>query len=137
MGHHSVLHGIRAKCWPRRWGNKSSEEVHGYPLDLLDLYFEAPVEGEPNIAALKAWRPIFDESVHVHPTPLPGPDATTNNFDAYTRALVLLKGEQNSILPCEGCEQHAAPCTPQNFLLPLSLDACMCGIVPGESVTSI
>jgi len=38
-------------------GNKPSGEVHGYPLDLLDLYFEASVEGEPDIALLKARRP--------------------------------------------------------------------------------
>jgi len=28
-------------------GNKPFGEVHGYPLDLLNLYFKDPIEGEP------------------------------------------------------------------------------------------
>jgi hypothetical protein len=63
-------------------------------------------------------------------TPWPGLGAAANDLNTYTRASVLLKGEQNSVLPCKGCEQHAAPYTPQNFLLPSSLDAHMCGIMP-------
>ena len=35
-------------------GNKALEEVHGYPLNLLNPYFEAPIKEEPDIAMLKA-----------------------------------------------------------------------------------
>jgi len=35
-------------------GNELFGEAYGYPLDLLDSYFEASVEGEPNIMVLKA-----------------------------------------------------------------------------------
>ena len=50
------------------------------------------------------------------------------DLDVYQRALVLLKGEQNKILPCVGSEQHAAPCTPHPFPFSLSLDTHMHGI---------
>ncbi len=53
-------------------GNKPSGEVYGYPLHLLDSYFKAPVEGEPDIALLKARRPAFKERMRTHaPTPCP------------------------------------------------------------------
>ena len=115
----------------------------GYPLDLLDSYFEAPVEGEPEIVALEARRPIFDEGARARLDPSPGPGAAANDLDAYTRASVLLEGEQNSVLPCVGCEQYAAPCAPQPFsfspssLLPPSLDTRARGIAPGERATSV
>ncbi len=78
----------------------------------------------------------FDECVHTQPDPLPGLGAATTDLDAYTRASVLLEGEQNSVLPCEGCKQHATPCTPQNFLFPLS-NTCACGIMPGKGAVPV
>ncbi len=89
-------------------GNKPSREVHGYPLHLLDSYFEAPVEGEPDIILLKARRPAFNECARVQPNPLPSPGATTTKLDVWITASVLLEGEQNINLPSVGSEQHAA-----------------------------
>jgi len=121
--------------------NKSSGEVHGYPLDLLNPYFKAPVEGEPNIALMKAGRLAFDKCACMQPNLLlPGPGATAVDSNIYTKASVLLKGEQNIKLPCVGCEQYAAPCVPQPLsilslpLLPLSSNTHARGIVPGEHV---
>jgi len=124
-------------------GNKSSGEVHGYPLDLLDPYFEDPSEGEPNIAVSKAQRPAFDKRARARTDLLPGPGAAAVDLDAYTRASVLLEGEQNTKLPCLGCEQYAAPCAPQppSFLpspiLPPSSDTRARGITPGEGAAPV
>ncbi len=41
------------------------EAPHGYPLDLLDLYFKDTIVLEPNIALQEARRLIFDKGVHV------------------------------------------------------------------------
>jgi hypothetical protein len=35
-------------------GNELSREAHDYSLNILDLYFQTPAEGEPDIAMLKA-----------------------------------------------------------------------------------
>jgi hypothetical protein len=45
-------------------GNKLSGEAQDYSLNLLDLYLEASVEGEPDITLLKARKPAFEESTH-------------------------------------------------------------------------
>jgi hypothetical protein len=124
-------------------GQELLREVHRYPLNLLDSYFKASVEGEPGIAMLKAQRPVFDECAHVHFDLLPSPGAATTNLDVCTKALVPLKGEQNFDLPCVGSEQYAAPCAPQSFssspspLLPPSLEIITCGIAPGKHATPI
>ncbi len=118
-------------------GNKPSREVYGYPLHLLNLYFEAPVEGEPDIILLKAGRPAFDERVCAQPNPLPGPGATATELDVWITVSVLLKGEQNINLPSVGSKQHAAQSAPQIFIFPPSLDTCACGIVPGEGIAPI
>jgi hypothetical protein len=124
-------------------GTSPSGEVHGYPLHLLDLYFEDPFELEPNIALMKAGRLAFVERVHVHPNPLPGLGAAAADLDAYTRASVLLEGEQNTNLPVVGSEQYVAPCAPHPFsflplpLLPPLSDTCTCGIMPGEGAAPV
>ena len=118
-------------------GNKPSGEVHGYPLHLLDPYFEAPVEGEPDIALLKARRPAFDECMHMQPNPLPGLGAATTNLDAYTRALVLLEGEKNNNLSSVGSEQHAAQTASQLFLFLPLLNTYTHSIVPGKAVAPV
>ena len=124
-------------------GNEPVGEVYGYPLNLLDPYFKASVEREPNITLMKAGRPAFNEHACAQLDPLPSLGATATDLDAYTRASVLLKGEQNSVLPCVGCKQYAAPYAPQPFSflsLPLFLPSSnthTCGIVPGEGVPPI
>jgi hypothetical protein len=121
-------------------GHDPSGEVHGYPLHLLDPYFEAPVEGEPDITMLKAWMPAFDERTRVQPDPLPSLGAAATDLDAYTKASVLLKGEQNIKLPFVRSEQYATPCAPQPLsilslpLLPLSSDTHTRSIAPGKRV---
>jgi len=60
-------------------------------------------------------------NARAQPDHLPGPDAATTKLDACTRASVLLKGEQNSELPCVGCELYAAPCAPHPFSFSPSL----------------
>jgi hypothetical protein len=124
-------------------GDKPFGVVLGYPPDLLDSYFEDLVEGEPNIVALKAGGPAFVECARTHPNPLPGPGAAAVDSDAYTKASVLLQGEQNIKLPFVGCEQYAAPCAPQPIsflpsplLLP-SLDTHARSIAPGECIASV
>jgi hypothetical protein len=124
-------HESQALAWAFE-GHDPSREVHGYPLHLLDPYFKAPVEGEPDIAMLKAWTPAFDECACVQPDPLPSLGAATTNLDAYTKASVLLKGEQNMKLPSVWSKQYAAQSAPQNFLLPPLSNTCMSGIAPGE-----
>jgi hypothetical protein len=68
--------------------------------------------------------------------PLPGLGATANDLDAYTRVSILLKGEQNSVLPCVGCEKYAAPCAPHSVsfspFVPPSLETTTRGTTPGE-----
>ena len=124
-------------------GDEPFGEAHGYPLDLLDSYFEAPVEGEPGIATLKAQRPVFDERARAHFDLLPGPSAATTDLDVCTKASVPLEGEQNFDLPCVGSEQYATPCAPQSPsfspspLLPLSLEIIARGIAPGERATPV
>ncbi len=124
-------------------GNKLFEEAHGYPLDLLDLYFEDPSKGEPNIAMSKAQRPAFDKRARMRTDLLPSLGAATVNLDAYTRASVLLEGEQNTKLPCLGCEQYAAPCAPQPFsflpspLLPPLSNTRAHSITPGEGAAPV
>jgi hypothetical protein len=113
-------------------GNKPSGEVHGYPLDLLDPYFGAPVEGEPDIAALKARRPVFNESARAHTDPFPSLGAAATELDVCIMASVLLEGEQNNNLPSVGSEQHAAQTAPQIFLFLPSLDTRARSITPGE-----
>jgi hypothetical protein len=66
----------------------------GYPLDLLNPYFEDPTEGEPDMALQEAWRLIFDEGAHAWLDSSPGPGAAANDLNTYTRASVLLEGEQ-------------------------------------------
>jgi hypothetical protein len=131
----ATWHESQASAWAFE-GHDPSGEVHGYPLHLLDPYFEAPVEGEPDIAVLKAQRPAFDERTRAQPDHLPGPGAATTELDACTRASVLLKGEQNSELPCVGCELYAAPCAPHPFSfspsLPSSLKTAARSTAPGE-----
>jgi hypothetical protein len=86
--------------------------AHGAPPDPSDPYIQSPIALELDIVILKAWRPVFNEGTCTCPVLWPSPDAITINLDVYQRALVLLEGEQNSNLPCEGSEQHATPCTP-------------------------
>jgi hypothetical protein len=124
-------------------GNELFKEAHDYPLDLLDSYFKAPVEGEPDIALLKAQRPAFNETACARTDRLPGPGGTATDLDACTRASVLLEGEQNTNIPWIGCEQYATPCAPQPFsfspspLLLLSSDTHACGIAPGERTAPV
>jgi len=82
--------------------------VHGHPPDLLDLWFEDPITLEAGVFVQKAQKPVFIEGEHVCPDPWPGLGAITTNLDIYSRASVLLEGEQNKILPGVGSEQHAA-----------------------------
>ena len=135
-----IWHKSQVPAWALG-GNKPSGEVHGYPLHLLDSYFEAPVEGEPDIALLKAGRPAFNERVCMQPDPLPGLGATATDLDTYTRASVLLEGEQNPVLPGVGCEQYATPRAPQTLsfssFVPLSLETAACDTAPGKGATLV
>jgi len=118
-------------------GNKSLGEVHRYPLNLLDLYFKDPSEGEPNVATPKARRPAFDECARAHLGSWPGPGAAATELDVCITASVLLEGEQNNNLPSVGSEQYAAQSAPRIFLFPPSLDTCMRGIAPGECAAPV
>jgi hypothetical protein len=118
-------------------GNESSGEVHGYPLNLLDPYFEEPTEGEPGIALQEAWRPIFDEGTRARLDPLPGPGTVTTYSDICKTASVLLKEEQNIKLPSIWSEQYAAQPAPQIPLFPLLLNSHACGIAPGKCAVSV
>ena len=137
---HATWHESQLPAWALG-GNKSSGEVHGYPLDLLDPYFKAPVEGEPDIAMSKAQRPAFDETARTRTDCLPGPGAATTNLDAYTKASVLLEGEQNTNIPCIGCEQYATPCAPHPLsfspFIPASLKTAAHDTAPGEGATLV
>jgi hypothetical protein len=114
----------------------------GYPLDLLNSYFDDPAELEPNIALQEARGLIFNEGTRARLDSSPGPGAAAVDLDAYTRASVLLEGEQNKRLPCLGCEQYAAPCAPQPFPispsppLPLPPETTTRGIAPGKGAAS-
>jgi len=73
-------HVTRLKSQVLVWalgGNEPSGEVHRYPLNLLDPYFEDPTKGEPGIALQEAWRLIFDEGVRARLDPSPGPGTVT------------------------------------------------------------
>ena len=118
-------------------GEEPLREVHGCPPNLLNLHFEALIVLELDIVALKARKPVFIEGKCTHPILWPSLDAITIDLDIYQRASVLLKGEQNLILPCEGSEQHAAPCTPHPFTFSPSSDTCVCSTAPGEGTTFI
>jgi hypothetical protein len=56
-------------------------------------------------------------------------------------ASVLLEGEQNTRLPCLGCEQYATPCAPHPFSfppsLPPSLETTVRGTMPGECAAPV
>ena len=108
----------------------------GYPLNLLNLYFDDSAELKPNITLQEAQRLIFNKGAHVRLNTLLGLGAATVDLDTYTRVSVLLEGEQNSVLYCKGCEQHTAPCTPQNFLL-LSFETIAYSIAPSERAAPI
>jgi hypothetical protein len=136
----TTWHESQVSAWALE-GHDPSGEVHGYPLHLLDLYFEAPVEGEPDIATLKARRPVFDESACARTDLLPGPGAAAIDSDTYTRASVLLEGEQNTNLPVVGSEQYVAPCAPHSlsfspFVLP-SLETAARDTAPGKGATLV
>jgi hypothetical protein len=118
-------------------GNKSLGEVHGYPLDLLDPYFEDPSEGEPNVATPKAGRPAFNECTHAHLSSWPSLGAAATELDVCITASVLLEGEQNNNLPSVGSKQYAAQSAPQIFLFLPSLDTCAHGIAPGECAAPV
>jgi len=90
---------------------------------------------------MKAGRPAFDETARARTDPLPSPGAAATDLDAYTRASVLLEGEQNIKLPFVGCEQYATPCAPQPFsfspfILP-SLETAARNTTPGEGATLV
>jgi hypothetical protein len=106
--------------------------ARGPPPDPSDPCIQSPIALELGIVVPKARRPVFDEGARVRPIPWPGPDAIAIDLDVYQRALVLLEGEQNLILPCEGSEQHAAPCTPHPFTFSPSSNTCVCGTAPGK-----
>ena len=133
---HMTWHESQRLVWAFEGMKPFGEAPHGYPLNLLDPYFEAPVEGGPNITMLKAQRPAFNKTAYACTNPLLSLGATATGLDACIRASVLLEGEQNIKLSCEGCKQHATPCIPQNFLLPLS-DTHVHGIVPGKGTAPI
>jgi hypothetical protein len=61
----------------------------------------------------EARRPVPDDRTSARPEPWPGPGDVIEDLDVCTRTSVSLEGEQNIVLPCEGSEQYAAPCTPQ------------------------
>jgi hypothetical protein len=118
-------------------GNKPLGVAHRCTPDLLNLCFEDSFTLEPGVVILKARRPVFDEGARAHPVPWPGLDAIAINLDVYQRASVLLEGEQNLILPHEGSEQHATPCTPHPFTFSPSSDTCARGTAPGEGTAPV
>ena len=96
-----MLHGMH-------WNSQGSIILEQYNVDS-----KAPVHTQ------QAWRPVTDEVTHACPGPCPNLGIITTDLDVYTKASVLLKGEQNYALPFEGSKQHAIPCTPQPFSLSL------------------
>jgi hypothetical protein len=139
---HTMWHRSQALVWALEVKDLVGE-VHGYPLDLLDPYFEDPTEGEPDIALQEAWRLILDKGVCARLDPSPSPGTVTTYLDICKRASVLLEGEQNIKSPSVGCEQYAAPCAPYPFsfsplpLLPLPPETAARGIAPGKGTTSV
>jgi hypothetical protein len=111
--------------------------AHGPPPDPSDPRIQSPIALELGIVILKARRPVSDEGARARPVPWPGPDANTTDLDVYQRASVLLEGEQNKFLPCEGSEQHAAPCTPHPHPFSPLRNACARGIAPGEGAAPV
>jgi hypothetical protein len=112
-------------------------EVYGYPLNLLDPYFEDPTKRELDMALQEARRLIFDKGTCARLDPLPGPGAAATKLDICIMVSVLLKGEQNNNLSSVGSKQHATQTAPQIFLFPPSLDSHTCGIAPGEYAASV
>jgi hypothetical protein len=94
-------------------------EAHGCPPNLPDPYPRGSATLEHVIVDPKAcarvyeaWRPVPDKCTCARPEPWPGTGGENEDSDAYTRASVLLEGEQNMILPSVRSEQYATPCTP-------------------------
>jgi hypothetical protein len=79
-------------------------EAHGRPPDLPDP--------KACVHVHQARRPVPDKGACARPEPWPSAGGENEDSDAYTRASVLLEGEQNMILPSVKSEQYAAPCTP-------------------------
>ena len=77
------------------------------------------VDSKAPVRAQQVWRPVTDNVTRVCPGPCPNLGIITTDLDVYTKASVLLEGEQSYALPFEGSEQYAAPCTPQLFSLSL------------------
>src|SRR6266851_8574829 len=112
--------------------------AHGHPPDLLNLWFEDPITLEAGVVVQKAQKSVFIEVEYAHPDLWPSPGASTTYLDVYSRASVLLKGEQNKTLPSIGSEQHAAQPAPQNpFPFLLLLDTPAHGITPGEGTAPV
>ncbi len=112
--------------------------AHGHPPDLLDLWFKDPITLEAGVVIQKAQKPVFIEAEHVHLDLWPSLGASTTYSDVYSRASVLLEGEQNKILPGVGSEQHATQPAPQNpFPFLLSLDTPTHGIMPSKGATPV
>jgi hypothetical protein len=111
-------------------GKQPLGTVHGRLPDLPDPYSRGSTIPElatfvpkAPVRAYQAWRPVPDEGACARPDPWPSLGIATADSDAYTKASVLLEGEQESSLPFEGSEQYAVPCTPQNLSSsPLTLD---------------
>jgi hypothetical protein len=94
-------------------------EAHGRPPDLPDPYPRGSAALEHIIVDPKAcariyevWRPVPDKCTCACPELWPGAGGENEDLDTCTRASVLLKGEQNMILPSVRSEQYAAPYTP-------------------------
>ena len=65
------------------------------------------VDSRAPVRAQQAWRPVADEVAHVCPGPCPNLGIITTDSDIYTKASVLLEGEQSYALPFEGSEQRS------------------------------
>ncbi len=112
--------------------------VHGHPPNLLNLQFEDPITLEAGVIVQKAQKPVFIKVECAHPDPWPSLGASTTYLDIYSRVSVLLKGEQNKILPGVGSEQHATQPAPQNpFPFPPLLNTPAHSIMPGKGTTLI
>ncbi len=112
--------------------------AHGHPPDLLNWWFEDPITLEAGVIVQKAQKAVFVEAECTHPDLWPGLGASTTYSDIYSRASVLLKREQNKILPGVGSEQHATQLAPQNpFPFLLLLNTPTCGIMPGEGTAPV
>jgi len=136
--HYGTQCGIKAQCQHTLRGTAPLGGVHRHPSDLLNLWFEDPITLEAGVVVQKAQKPVFVEAERAHPDLWPSPGASTTYLDVYSRASVLLKGEQNKILPGVGSEQHAAQPASQNpFPFPPSLDTLTCSITPGKGTAPI